>query len=284
MKISVVIPTYNRAPFLQEALTSVAMQTLQPDEVIVVDDGSTDGTADLCRLDFPQVLYLYQKNQGVAAARNRGIGKAKGAWIALLDSDDLWEKGKLARQWDFTQKNLSTRVVQTEEVWFRNGRRVNAGKKHQKKSGWIFSDCIPLCVISPSAVMIHQEVFAKVGLFDETLPLCEDYEMWLRVSLHYPIHCLPEELTVKRNGHEGQLSARWGQDAWRVKALLKILEDPKLNQDQCRSVSEDIRRRSQILAKGYAKHGKTDEACYFENLFKKLENLEKKGRWRATNR
>ncbi|MBI4224027.1 MAG: glycosyltransferase family 2 protein [Deltaproteobacteria bacterium] len=266
MTISVILPTFNRAPFLREALASAAAQTLKPLETIVADDGSTDATAEICRRDFPDVRYFYQPNQGVAAARNLGIQHAKGEWIALLDSDDLWEREKLAKQTAFIRKNRAARVVQTEELWLRKGRRVNPGKRHKKKSGWIFEDCIPLCIVSPSAVMIHREVFAAAGPFDENFLLCEDYEMWLRVSLRYPIHCLPEKLTIKRNGHEGQLSAQWGQDAWRVKALVKILKDPKLNEDQRRLVRLNIGRRSRILAKGYAKHGRPSEAKYFENL------------------
>lgn len=266
LMISVVIPTFNRAPFLKEALQSVVEQTLQPSEIIVVDDGSTDETADLCKKSFPQVRYLYQENRGVAAARNAGIKTATEKWIAFLDSDDLWLPEKLARQWEFVQENPQAKIVQTEEIWIRNGVRVNPGKRHQKKSGQIFENCVSICLVSPSAVMIDREVFEKVGAFDENFIFCEDYELWLRIALHYPIDLLPDTVTVKRNGHEGQRSIYWGQDHWRVQGLLKILNDPKLSLEQRSLVLSEMKRRLKVLAKGFTKHGRHKEAKEYQNL------------------
>ena len=253
--ISVIIPTYNRLSFLREAIQSVLDQTVKPLEVIVVDDGSTDGTREMCQKEFPEVRYVYQDNQGVSAARNTGIQRARGEWLAFLDSDDLWVKDKLKIQWDFIQEHPESRVVQTEEIWIRKGRRVNPKKIHQKHSGWIFEKCIPLCIVSPSAVMIHRSVFDEAGLFDEDLPACEDYDLWLRVALRTPIHTLPEKLIIKRGGHGDQLSSQWGLDCYRVQALSKVLEDPRISEGQVDLVKKDIKRRSEILSQGYAKRG-----------------------------
>lgn len=266
--ISVVIPTFNRAPFLKVALQSILQQTLPPHEVIVVDDGSTDETKVLCHTEFPTVHYIYQENRGVAAARNLGIRQAKGEWVAFLDSDDAWTPKKLERQWDFVQKNPDAQIIQTEEIWIRKGVRVNPRPIHKKQSGEIFEYCVPLCIVSPSAVMIHKNVFKKSGPFDEDFLRCEDYEFWLRISLHYPIFTVPEALTIKKNGHEGQLSATPAQDRWRVKALLKILNDPHLTPAQTQLVKADIQRRAKILVQGCQKRDQKEEAEYFLSLTK----------------
>lgn len=255
-RVTVLIPTLNRGWCLGAALESVVEQTLRPDEVIVIDDGSTDETASIVRNSPPVVKYLQQQNCGVSAARNRGITAARNEWIALLDSDDLWKPEKLALQMDFIERHPEVRIIQTDEVWIRNGKRVNPRNIHQKKSGWIFEACIPLCIVSPSAVIIHREVFETIGYFDEALPACEDYDFWLRAALRYPIHTLPEKLTIKQGGHADQLSRQWGLDRYRVQALQKILQDPMLSDKQRKLVVADIKRRWAILVKGYGKRGK----------------------------
>src|SRR3989338_7771251 len=237
--ISVIIPTHNRSSFLQEALLSVRQQDLQPLETIVVDDGSTDDTALLCQNNFPQIHYLHQNRQGVSAARNRGLHHAKGDWIAFLDSDDLWLPDKLKNQWDYILTHPESRILQTEEIWIRRGLRVNARKKHQKQSGWIF---------------------------DDTLPACEDYDLWLRAALRYPIMTLNKPLTIKRGGHADQLSSQHSLDSYRIQALLKILKDPLLTEPQRRCVIGDIKRRSAILIRGYQKRGRFKEAAHFTAL------------------
>jgi glycosyltransferase involved in cell wall biosynthesis len=156
MNISVIIPTWNRAERLVNALQSVFSQSRPPAEVIVVDDGSTDNTREIVRRQFPDARYLFQQNKGVSSARNTGIAAANGNWIALLDSDDHWEPDKLKQQ----------KICHSDEIWIRNGRRVNPMKKHAKQGGHIFRQCLPLCVISPSAVLIHRDLFNEVGLFD----------------------------------------------------------------------------------------------------------------------
>ncbi len=270
--ISVVIPTYNRADWLRECLESVRNQTLQPLELIVVDDGSTDQTAALCR-EFPMELeYIYQDQRGVSAARNRGIAAARYDWIALLDSDDLWVPDKLRRQWDAIQADSSLRVLQTEEIWIRNGRRVNPREIHRKPSGWVFEEMIPLCLVSPSAVMIHREVFDRCGHFDEELPACEDYDLWLRIALHFKVETLRDALTIKRGGHEDQLSRQWGLDRYRIQALLKILDDAAINEEQKKIVKSDIRRRCDILIKGFAKRDNASATEYYAGVLDRMKS------------
>jgi glycosyltransferase involved in cell wall biosynthesis len=163
MKISLIIPTYNRCAPLKRALNSVLQQTLAPDEIIVVDDGSTDDTATMIKKDFPHVTYLWQENKGVSAARNKGIQHAKSEWLAFLDSDDTWLANKLTLQAQALAQAPTIKVCHTEEIWIRNGIRVNAMNKHKKTGGWIFKHCLPLCAMSPSSIMIHRSIFADIG-------------------------------------------------------------------------------------------------------------------------
>lgn len=258
--VSVVIPTFNRALWLRECLDSVVHQTLPPREIIVVDDGSDDETERVCRRVLSEVIYLYQERRGVSAARNRGINAARSDWIAFLDSDDLWLPKKLMLQIDYLGRNPEVKVLQTEEIWLKNGRRVNPRRIHKKPSGWVFEKMIPLCLVSPSAVMIHRSVFDHVGLFDETLPACEDYDLWLRIALYYPIITLAEPLTIKRGGHEDQLSRQWGLDRYRIRALEKILNDEAISEEQKELVRCDISRRSHIFIQGRQKREK-DADC-----------------------
>lgn len=268
--ISVIIPTYNRRDFLKEAIRSVLEQSFRDFELIVVDDGSKDGTHEMIQREFSGLLtYLYQENQGVSRARNRGLQVAQGEFVAFLDSDDLWLPRKLERQVAFMQSNPDAQICYTDEIWIRRGVRVNPKKKHAKYSGWIYPRCLPLCIISPSSALMRRELLEQVGGFDEGMPVCEDYDLWLRISARYPVHFLPEKLIVKRGGHQDQLSRRWGNDIWRVKALLKMLGDLSLRPDWRRLTIEELHRKGSILIKGFRKRGKEEEAKYYERILER---------------
>lgn len=268
--VSVIIPTYNRRDFLKEAIRSVLEQSFRDFELIVVDDGSKDGTHEMIQREFSGLLtYLYQENQGVSRARNRGLQVAQGEFVAFLDSDDLWLPRKLERQVAFMQSNPDAQICYTDEIWIRRGVRVNPKKKHAKYSGWIYPRCLPLCIISPSSALMRRELLEQVGGFDEEMPVCEDYDLWLRISARYPVHFLPEKLIVKRGGHQDQLSRRWGNDIWRVKALLKMLGDPSLRPDWRRLTIEELHRKGSILIKGFRKRGKEEEAKYYERILER---------------
>ncbi len=274
MRVSVIIPTFNRKDFVVEAIESVLTQSVKPYEVIVVDDGSQDGTGELIKQKYPHIVYIYQENKGVSSARNRGIKEAKGDYIALLDSDDLWKKDKLKKHIEFIEKHPEYRVSQTDEVWIRNGKFVNPMKKHKKYGGYIFDKCLPLCIVSPSAVIIKKTVFEDYGYFDETMPACEDYDMWLRVSAFEPIGLLEEKLIVKRGGHKDQLSKSFiGMDRFRVYALEKIINNPNLREDLRKLAIEELIKKCEILVKGYSKHGKSDISQYYAHLIEKYKNL-----------
>ncbi len=253
--VSVIIPTYNRAPLLARALASVLSQTQPPQEIIVIDDGSDDGTAALLRQRYPAVRYLQQSNRGVSAARNAGIGQAQGEWIALLDSDDEWLPAKLERQLQLAHRSPAAPLVHSDEIWIRNGRRVNQMDKHAKAGGWIFQRCLPLCAISPSAALIRRSLFDEVGHFDESLPACEDYDLWLRICSRYPVLYSPEALIRKYGGHEDQLSRKhWGMDRFRIRALDKILQQSHLQGEDRQAALAMLRQKLAILLKGARKH------------------------------
>lgn len=252
--VSVIIPTYNRAAFLSEAMASVLQQTMGDFELLVVDDGSTDGTRDVVMsFNDPRVRYLFQRNLGVSSARNWGVASSHAPLVAFLDSDDVWQPTKLEVQAGYMRGHPEIAICQTEEIWVRDGKRVNPCDKHAKQSGWIFRACVPLCIVSPSAVMLRREAFANLGGFDETLPACEDYDLWLRASLRYEIHTLPNPLIVKRGGHDDQLSRGWGLDRYRIQALENILRDEHLSDEDREFVKTDIVRRAAIVADGAKK-------------------------------
>jgi glycosyltransferase involved in cell wall biosynthesis len=257
--VSVIIPTYNRRDFVREALASVMAQSVTEIEVVVVDDGSQDGTAAVVQ-EFAEVRYVWQPNRGVSAARNHGVTLSSGELIAFLDSDDLWQPRKLETQLSFFAHHPEALICQTEELWLRNGIRVNPHHKHRKASGDIFARSLELCLVSPSAVMMRRALFERFGGFDENLPACEDYDLWLRLSACLPIALIPIPLVIRRGGHADQLSQQfWGMDRFRVTALCKLLDSGGLSASQRSMTVQVLQKKCHILAQGARKRGQSDE-------------------------
>ena len=260
MKISVIIPTYNRKHTLQRAIDSVLSQTFKPYEIIIVDDGSKDGTKEWLLQNYPSVQYIHQPNNGVSSARNKGIQISQGSWIALLDSDDEWMPEKLEYQSRFLEVNRDSSFCHTNEIWIRNGVRVNQMKKHKKYGGDIFKHCLDICRISPSSSIINKNVFEEVGAFDESLTVCEDYELWLRVTAKFNILFLDEPLIKKYGGHLDQLSrVPEGIEQYRIRSLEKILSMGSLTETQFRSAKDMLIHKLNIYAKGLKKRDKYEE-------------------------
>jgi glycosyltransferase involved in cell wall biosynthesis len=266
-KVCVIIPTYNRCAWIKHAIDSVLQQTYQNFELLIVDDGSTDITKGILSEYGNKIKYFYQSNKGPAAARNIGIKQSKGTYICFLDSDDRWVKSKLETQVNLVTEHPEIKICYTDETWIRKGIRVNQKRIHQKYSGWIYQRCLPLCIISPSSVMIHREVFDKVGYFDEDMTVCEDYDLWLRISHLYPICFINEKKIVKYGGHEDQLSSKyWGVDQFRVKALEKMLQKKSLSSEDRTATIKMLHRKCDILANGFLKREKNEQAEYFDSL------------------
>jgi glycosyltransferase involved in cell wall biosynthesis len=265
--VSVIIPTYNRAALVQEAVASVLAQTCRDFEFLVVDDGSTDDTAEvLAGLDGQFQVLRHPSRRGVSATRNTGIAAARGEWLAFLDSDDLWLPEKLARQLAYLAAHPDLLWCQTEETWVRRGRRVNQPLTHRKVGGRIFLQSLERCLVSPSAVLLHRRLIEAHGGFDESLPACEDYDLWLRLSWRYPVGLLAEPLIIKRGGHADQLSAQWGLDRHRIRALVKLLAEPEMPAPYARAARGMLARKCAIYAQGCAKRGKLAEARYYYDL------------------
>jgi len=266
-EISVIIPSFNRASTIGRAIESVLGQTHKASEIIIVDDGSTDDTAEVIKEKYPMVTYTFQENAGVSAARNLGISKSSHSWLAFLDDDDEWMPHKLEKQVDLLTQLPDLKLCHTEERWIRNGVRVNQMHKHKKSGGWIYSKCLPLCAISPSSVLLHKSLFDDVGLFDEALPACEDYDMWLKICNRYPVAYVENECILKYGGHDGQLSAKyWGMDRFRIAALVNLLRANVLNEDNRRATLKMLQKKIRVYCKGAEKRNKRDEVVKYNKI------------------
>lgn len=264
--VSVIIPTYNRRLMLGEAIESVLGQSYKEFELIVVDDGSKDGTAERLRGYGSELRVVSQRRRGVAAARNLGARFSRGRYLAFLDSDDLWQPKKLEIQVAFMERRPEVQICQTEETWVRNGVRVNPKKRHRKPSGDIFRSSLDLCLVSPSAVMMTRELFERTGGFDEAFTVCEDYDLWLRVAVDTPVHLILEPLVLKRGGHPDQLShSTWGLDRFRVMAIKKLL-DGGIQGEKRQWAIEALAHKVAILTQGARKRGKQGEALIYHSL------------------
>ena len=267
-KVSVIIPTYNRAQWLPAAIESVLTQTFKDFELIVVDDASTDQTPTVLQPLREHITYIrHERNLGPGASRNTGIARSSGPFLAFLDSDDLWLPEKLEAQICFFDANPEAVACQTDEIWIRKGKRVNPKKIHLKPSGYMFDQSLRLCLISPSSVMIKRWVLDEVGWFDEELPACEDYDLWLRLTSRWPVYLIEKQLVIKHGGHPDQLSARyWGMDRFRICSIVKIIASESLSQDQRDTAIEELERKCKIYASGCLKRGKEEEAAFFFSL------------------
>ncbi|RJR52632.1 MAG: glycosyltransferase family 2 protein [Desulfobacteraceae bacterium] len=263
--VSVIIPAFNRAAKVARAVASVLDQTFQDYELIVVEDGSEDGTRYVLEQFGSRIrLLFHEKNRGVSAARNTGILASRSPLIAFLDSDDHWLSEKLKTQVEFFRAHSEAVACQTEEIWIRKGRRVNPMKKHAKPSGKIFEPSLRLCLVSPSAVMLRRTVLDEVGLFDESLPACEDYDLWLRISCRYPIHLIPSPLLVKEGGSPDQLSACVeGLDRYRIMAMVKLIRSGALCREQIDATLHELTTKCTIYGKGCMRRGKIEEGDYY---------------------
>lgn len=269
MKISAIIPTFNRPKRTLTAIQSVLNQSQPVSEIIVIDDASSVANQNALKsltegLDIR--LITHDKNKGVSAARNTGIEAAKSEWLAFLDSDDEWLPTKIEKQSE-SLKKTKLLFSYTEENWIRKGNLVLKGKKHKKHKGFVYKEALKLCFIGPSTSLVHQSVLKNIGLFDEDLKVCEDYDLWLRLTSKYEVDFIEEPLINKTGGHEDQLSTMfYAMDYWRLLALKKQIKNPNLGNDLKSETQKTFDKKLSILKKGCLKHQNLE-------LLNKLEEL-----------
>ncbi|MCF8056565.1 MAG: glycosyltransferase family 2 protein [Desulfocapsa sp.] len=270
--ISVIIPTYNRRSFLERALSSVLQQSHPCNEILVIDDGSDDDTYDFvdavsssCQTP---VHYFYQNNNGPAAARNRGIREAKYSYLAFLDSDDHWLKNKLEIQYRSLLNRPEMKISHTRERWLRRGEHLNQKNKHIPGDGDIFRRCLQLCAVGMSTVMVKRELFTEVGMFNENLRCCEDYDLWLRTSSRYPFLLIDSPLTVKEGGREDQVSFQYrvGMDKLRIASILDLLDEQCLSTLQLVLALEELQRKCLVYGSGCVKHKQSGKGKQYLEL------------------
>ncbi len=259
--VSVIIPTYNRRKLLGKAIDSVLEQTYPNFELLIVDDGSDDGTDEFVASYGNEVRYLYQDNLGASAARNTGIKAARHDLLAFLDSDDCFVREKLEVQVAAMVAQPEYLVSHTDEIWCRRGQLLNQKNRHAREGGNIFARCLELCTVGMSTTMVHRRLFDQVGLFDEELPCCEDYDLWLRVSAGFPFLLVARPLTIKDGGREDQLSRihRVGMDRFRITSILKVIGAGGLNPEQLLLARQELVRKCLIYGQGCLKHGRKEE-------------------------
>lgn len=267
-QVTVILPSWNRADWLKKSIDSVLEQTFRDFELIVVDDASTDSTQEILTSYSGKIRSItFAKNLGVSAARNAAVKNCDSEWIAFLDSDDFWHPHKLQKQIAQTVIRAECPIHFTDEIWIRNGVRVNPKKKHQKLEGWIFKPSLELCLMSPSTVLLRRELFDVHGLFDETLPICEDYDLWLRLTAQHQVALLNEKLMTRHGGHADQLSrSDWGIDRYRVQSIIKILKTEKLSPEDRSAAIVVLRKKCEIIINGFRKRGKLQEVERYEKI------------------
>ena len=304
---SIIIPTYNRAHLLKIAVDSVLAQTFTDYELIIVDDGSRDNTRQVldeylkgegCRVSGVDdnerdtryarrdtvIKHIYQENSGPAAARNRGIKKARGKFICFLDSDDRFRRQKLEITYDYIKKYPQYKIFHTEEIWYRNGKILSQKAYHKKPDGYVFNNSLKICSISISTAAIKKEIFDRVGLFDENMPVCEDYDLWLRITSLYPVKLIPLPLTIKEGGHPNQQSKKFiAMDSFRIHAINKILASEMLSDEQRKEALKELNRKCGIYIKGAKKRGKKNEVKYYSNLIKMWEENDRRAKTTIRN-
>jgi glycosyltransferase involved in cell wall biosynthesis len=211
IEVSVIIPTYNRRDLLPRAIDSVLAQTHRVDEIIVVDDGSTDGTADMLQARYGErVKHVWQSNAGVSAARNHGLRLARGRYLALLDSDDEWLPEKTALQMAFLESRPDFGMVVCDvERIDGDYRHIDVFHRREviREDGWALRWLLHNPALIPASVMLRRQVVDQLGGFDEALRTAEDLEFHLRVARHWPIGVVELALVRAMRGHDGLSAA-----------------------------------------------------------------------------
>ncbi len=258
-RVSVIIPTYNHAQYLPDALESVLSQTYKDYEIIVVDDGSTDNTKEILEPYLPQINYIYQENSGQSKARNHAIRISSGQYIAFLDADDVWTPDKLEFQVRVLDLDPEAGLVFADAEVFQDPQTAGASffemvgfprtpiTDSREVSG-AFEKLLEKNFIQTGTVIARRECFEQVDLFDESLKLAEDKDMWLRIAKLYKIQAVPKVLLKKRGFSTSDYELLKRQ-------VLKVLDKMEaLYPEPTSSMSSTIRRTRARIHRDLAAH------------------------------
>jgi glycosyltransferase involved in cell wall biosynthesis len=291
--VTVVVPTCNRKESVTQALHSVLSQTYRDFEIVVVDDGSTDGTAahvlrtfgaearavELVARRNPaaltpfyhkfaslgvQVRYQYHLNRGLGAARNRGIRHARGSYIAFLEAEDLWEPAHLRSQIDFLETHRGACVSRVGEHPAKEGPRPRRARRGETVSGNVFAQALEQAPAGISCAVVHRSCFAECGEFDENMPSCEDYDLWLRLAARFPIYFVDGPEVTRRAPRPDGSQHAWTSDRFRVYSLEKSFQSGQLDPEQRFLVSQALVRRCERLVEGYRRQKSEERANFYE--------------------
>jgi glycosyltransferase involved in cell wall biosynthesis len=210
-KVAVVLPCYNSAKYLARALDSVLAQTYSGVRFYVIDDGSTDETANILKRYLDHGLAVFQEHEGQAAARNRGIRMSDEPYIAFLDADDYWLPQKLERQIAPLRQNPNVGMVCSDCVTLKGGQSESSYFENASvpRTGKLFARLARECFIFTPTVLVRRECLEQVGYFNESLVVSEDFNLWLRIAARWEIAVIPEVLAVRDARPEGlSLSTR----------------------------------------------------------------------------
>lgn len=269
--VSVVVPAYNCALYLQQAVESIRAQTYRFVEIIIVDDGSTDNTPGVIKDLGDDIIYIRQSNGGPARARNKGIDAATGEFIAFLDADDMWRPNKLSKQIDFLKAHPEVGLVYSQMASFIDGQPIGDDSFPQSPiCGWIFDELLRDTIIPLPSVVVRAEIARMVGGFDESLLTAEDTNFYLKVAYAYHIGVVPEALMLRRL-HTSNLSFRADISFGTLDNLDRIVERyPEVHPARYQPMLEAYRIRGETLIKEYFHNGEYRRA---QKIYRKLWNL-----------
>lgn len=276
--VSVIIPFYNRIPKTIRAINSVLNQSYDRFELILVNDASTDSIAPIKELDSNKAtnIITLEERSGPAIARNIGVKNSIGRFIAFLDSDDIWHKDKLCKQIKFHQKNRELKISQSLEKWVRNGKLVNPPLKCIPKTPHLFYESLERCMISPSSVMMTRNIFNEFNGFKGHLLVCEDYDLWIRITSKYPVGIINQKLATKFGGNIDQLSRKFiSMDRFRIISLIEILAENYRNFDEKKVLAtlEVLRKKSNIICIGAKKRDELARLSLYGSINREISLL-----------
>lgn len=297
-RVSVIVPTYNRRDCLVCTIRSILAQTWRDLEVIVIDDGSSDESAvEVLRQLGPDpdraesiwrqrvqssngslgfgfwtseipLQYIYQSNRGIGASRNRGVQVSQGDLIAFLEPDYTWDAHHLEAHVNFLDSRPDAWLAHGTVVIGRPAAKGGKKRLRQIPPALGFQDVVEGRDLHTSAMVVRRACLLAHGCFDENLPACEDYDLWVRIAAHTPVQIVAEAVVHLR---QAPPMTSWNLDRYKVYALEKAFQSGHLNADQRHRVAEEMVSRCDILFDGYKRRSNLERANFYDRKRKKFE-------------